>query len=555
MKKFLLPVVGLLIGGAAAQADEVTCTYHKLQIPADVSWGPDYYYRAVEEVFEPTKHEVVDNGDGTYTLKNYQNSTYDLVFAIKDGKLSYPELTTGLRLIKDPDENNYKFHLTTIKEYPSFVAGGNIKVAAEGSLYSYVTAESNTQRVNYLELKEEKKTATEILRTYEVRVGTYFTFKVPNGEKIPGSDPVADNTSTMNVNPGAVIFDFTVSEARGGIDVAYQTASGSELFKASKCPADQDAYKTSVLEYFAGSETAISFKIDAANYADGKAPIIFTEGVSTADPDSYQPIEGAVFNLQNAAGDTNTGALAVKVSGCYATLIEGSETLQTAKYKVYIDTKFGDVTGYAVFEADGRAVAKGTPCKMTYRTYGNSPVLVEEVENMVDVIDDNTIVVYNFLNSGYNIPLTVKDKVDVSGEAYVAQSTIAVAGEYVGTDNTRTGYISVELPNGDTFTPVLNYTGGTQENASVYYNPTFTHVYYYKNGRTNYFITFGSTKYFTVEWNMGDESESGIEDVVVDENAPVEWYNLQGVRVNGENLTPGIYIKRQGSKAVKVLVR
>lgn len=50
-------------------------------------------------------------------------------------------------------------------------------------------------------------------------------------------------------------------------------------------------------------------------------------------------------------------------------------------------------------------------------------------------------------------------------------------------------------------------------------------------------------------------SESGIADVVADENAPVEWYSLQGVRVNGENLAPGIYIKRQGSKAVKVLVK
>lgn len=39
-----------------------------------------------------------------------------------------------------------------------------------------------------------------------------------------------------------------------------------------------------------------------------------------------------------------------------------------------------------------------------------------------------------------------------------------------------------------------------------------------------------------------------------DANAPVEFYNLQGVRVNSENLVPGIYVRRQGSKAVKVYV-
>ena len=46
---------------------------------------------------------------------------------------------------------------------------------------------------------------------------------------------------------------------------------------------------------------------------------------------------------------------------------------------------------------------------------------------------------------------------------------------------------------------------------------------------------------------------TGVEDVTVDENAPVEYYNLQGVRVaNPEN---GIYIRRQGSKVSKVLVK
>ena len=44
---------------------------------------------------------------------------------------------------------------------------------------------------------------------------------------------------------------------------------------------------------------------------------------------------------------------------------------------------------------------------------------------------------------------------------------------------------------------------------------------------------------------------SGVEDINVDEDAPVEYFNLQGQRVNGE-LTPGIYIRRQGSTVTKV---
>jgi hypothetical protein len=46
---------------------------------------------------------------------------------------------------------------------------------------------------------------------------------------------------------------------------------------------------------------------------------------------------------------------------------------------------------------------------------------------------------------------------------------------------------------------------------------------------------------------------NAIENVAVDANAPVEFYNLQGVRV--ANPTNGIYVKRQGNTATKVLVK
>lgn len=48
--------------------------------------------------------------------------------------------------------------------------------------------------------------------------------------------------------------------------------------------------------------------------------------------------------------------------------------------------------------------------------------------------------------------------------------------------------------------------------------------------------------------------QAGIEDVVVDDsNAPVEYFNLQGIRVTEP--AAGLYIRRQGDKATKVLVK
>ena len=65
---------------------------------------------------------------------------------------------------------------------------------------------------------------------------------------------------------------------------------------------------------------------------------------------------------------------------------------------------------------------------------------------------------------------------------------------------------------------------------------------YNTNGCHIYFITV-----------TGDSSSSAISNVAVDENAPVEYYNLQGVRV--ENPANGLYIKRQGSSVSKVIIR
>ena len=50
-----------------------------------------------------------------------------------------------------------------------------------------------------------------------------------------------------------------------------------------------------------------------------------------------------------------------------------------------------------------------------------------------------------------------------------------------------------------------------------------------------------------------DPSAAGIEDIVIDENAPIEYFNLQGVRVaNPEN---GLYIVRQGKNVTKQIIR
>lgn len=61
--------------------------------------------------------------------------------------------------------------------------------------------------------------------------------------------------------------------------------------------------------------------------------------------------------------------------------------------------------------------------------------------------------------------------------------------------------------------------------------------------------------YFCLDDLTYAKEEDGVGSVAIDNSdAPVEYFNLNGVRVS-DNLTPGIYIRRQGSTTTKILVK
>lgn len=71
--------------------------------------------------------------------------------------------------------------------------------------------------------------------------------------------------------------------------------------------------------------------------------------------------------------------------------------------------------------------------------------------------------------------------------------------------------------------------------------------------QSEYGMVFAAGQNLDTLYPMND-SVKGIESVD-ESDAPVVYYNFNGVRVDGNNLLPGMYIKRQGSKATKVVVR
>lgn len=133
------------------------------------------------------------------------------------------------------------------------------------------------------------------------------------------------------------------------------------------------------------------------------------------------------------------------------------------------------------------------------------------------------------------------------------QFTEVSEGNYTITVAELNGEFTITNAAGDVYAPA--------------YNQTFT-------GTQVGFIALGNTGKFTasnltnVKIDLTIDMETlqtgsvmlttgvvGVDNVNAVENAPVEFFNLQGIRVNADTLTPGIYIRRQGASASKVLVK
>ncbi|MCM1066375.1 MAG: PKD domain-containing protein [Muribaculaceae bacterium] len=79
---------------------------------------------------------------------------------------------------------------------------------------------------------------------------------------------------------------------------------------------------------------------------------------------------------------------------------------------------------------------------------------------------------------------------------------------------------------------------------------------YNYTGETKWYAQTDDPTSFAIAPRIEFESgQSGVGDVSVAGDDTVEWYTLQGVKVTGDRLLPGIYIRRTGTRAEKVVVR
>lgn len=177
-----------------------------------------------------------------------------------------------------------------------------------------------------------------------------------------------------------------------------------------------------------------------------------------------------------------------------------------------------------------------------YKILGTCPVTIK---SRVPVPSFKKPVTLAVENAEAVDPKDVKVSITVEGLTGVVyrdfELRVFKAGQLGVVQTTKT--VPVYVSAGNTATETVSLT----INNAIAGNRYFIVAIIDNAGREEY-VTEQYT-YFTI----GDTS--GITDIEADGNAPVEYFNLQGMPVNADNLTPGIYIRRQGGKVTKILVR
>ena len=175
-------------------------------------------------------------------------------------------------------------------------------------------------------------------------------------------------------------------------------------------------------------------------------------------------------------------------------------------------------------------------------------------------VNENTTkyTIKDFLGTGNDVDFTFEDPEEG------VEATMTIAQSYY-VDGVSYPYF---YANGNYFTTNLVGLDDSAINLSYLYFDTEATVYKHTEAEVAsydtkyygsfYFVGYDGSAYtdwlFLDFYFNGDNNESGIIDTLLDNsNAPVEYYNLNGIRV--ENPANGIYICKQGNNVKKVIIK
>jgi hypothetical protein len=367
-----------------------------------------------------------------------------------------------------------------------------------------------------------------------------------------------DGSISSNLSKGYVSGDFTYN----GVNNSYAYFYGSTYLKYDAATRTITDY---VYFYYSNADFNFSFQIPEIQSLNTKAGVYdYTEWefvYSEAPIATSAVIEGSDVTLLNYFGSNTDIKLTAyttgkidqdKEYGDYAGDYDLGDSRSFDNLRLY----GGQWSIYDFYYSDG---TKEDEVKSFYGyqyfykgdDYKYVHVIVELPESYeaVDPFADKDII---------DVPVTFVASGDVyNAKAYVEGNTIiftdlftAVGVEYTIED----GEISSPGEGYDT-----SFVYNDVEQTYIYFEGDYDDAYFTYDAETYtvtvsaYFYDSWEEVYFSFVLPEALRPTTGVSSVAVDANSPVEYFNLQGVRVaNPEN---GIFIRRQGKKVQKVVVR
>ena len=337
----------------------------------------------------------------------------------------------------------------------------------------------------------------------------------------PIPNPEDGNKPFGNCYEQPMIVEDYFAEKEGDVNIGYLFLLNAII----KGHVDKDAGTISIPSRF-----ACVYYVDPDDYNDPGLDIYFT-AVDYVDgkyqPNRDRPFTGT-FELHDGkitkiVTDDIWGYIAYDVDGKFVGWMEIG--VNSRFYLGHGEMEYwpGDVNGDGVVNADDKE-----------QTIGHA------------ISDGKKVTIYNAFRSGWDNPITV-DIDDAAKKASIKDQNITIGGVAAAL-TTETHETAIEGLIRDVSWDVDKRDDNP--NSVLDFGTIIAH----DKAAAKDLFKYESVRFYCKE-NVAVDNAGVAEIVIADENAPVEFYNLNGVRVNSDNLVPGLYIRRQGAKASKIIVR
>ncbi|MDE6631777.1 MAG: hypothetical protein K2K23_02130, partial [Muribaculaceae bacterium] len=186
-----------------------------------------------------------------------------------------------------------------------------------------------------------------------------------------------------------------------------------------------------------------------------------------------------------------------------------------------------------------------------YENYESTPL--KSFDAQLEIWEDGTYTLKNIFGTDYSISYTLSNfnpknvaMVSFTGNFDEEDYFLTPAGKYM--------HVNVEDENGET--QQVKFLYGNEGSDYSYVEKTID-----ENGNAQYEVCLNVSGYVNNSTGLldmylafsYDQKTSAVSDVEVNENATVEYYNLQGVKV--AEPANGIFIRKQGAKTTKVAIK